>query len=287
MGWSVIAVVMKDEQTEENRASAAPTISNISDLLTAITELDWSNEKHAHIRFWFRGQSDWSWSLGPGVYRNTFSFEQDSDQDTEASRLLAEHHLFQDFRVMSAGLRKGMESPADLYFLQQHHGMPTRLLDWSTIPLAALYFTVSDQERQHLDGGLYMMDAYQLAPAQNAKFDDKDFKGIATSQHPVFKNAVDIIGDWLEYPGFPAFILPVRPNHLDARVSLQRSCFTFHPPAAPELTIKQNPTLRFYRIPSDSKPVIERELAMLGIDAFTIYGDLDHLAQKLRLVRQR
>jgi hypothetical protein len=48
------------------------------------------------------------------------------------------------------------------------------------------------------------------------------------------------------------------------------------------LTQKENDTLRFYLIPADQKGPIRKELSRLGIDAFSIYGDLEHLAKSLR-----
>jgi len=75
--------------------------------------------------------------------------------------------MTQDFRIYAAGLLTGRESDADLYFLQQHYRMPTRLLDWTHSPLAALYFAVA--KHADCDGELFMMDAYQLSPGQNAQ----------------------------------------------------------------------------------------------------------------------
>jgi FRG domain len=81
---------------------------------------------HAHVRWWFRGQSKPKLPLRPGVYRPSFTAAD------EADRLRRERHMAQEFRVESAGLRSGQESDAELYFLQQHYRMSTRLLDWST-----------------------------------------------------------------------------------------------------------------------------------------------------------
>jgi hypothetical protein len=101
-------------------------LSSVRELLEELNGLK-LNKPHAHLRYWFRGQPATGLALQPGVYRKTFGTYRNEDD-----RFDVEKHLNQDFKVLSAGLRTGRETDADIYFLQQHYRMPTRLLDWTT-----------------------------------------------------------------------------------------------------------------------------------------------------------
>jgi hypothetical protein len=165
--------------------------------------------------------------------------------------------------------------------------MPTRLLDWTTNPLAALYFAVESNGQKDKDGALLMIDAYKLGPDQKGKWrDGRDFQGVASSRSPLFAEGLHPIFRWSEPALFPRFIVPVRPDLFDRRIALQRACFTFHPPGHGTLTIDATASLKTYCVPSGSKPDIREELALLGVDQFSIFGDLDHLAGYLRYVHR-
>jgi|688.fasta_scaffold107236_5 hypothetical protein len=262
-------------------------ITSIAELMKQlrISKLYWDDHQqlrtHSHIRIWFRGQADLTWDLAPGVYRSTFNV------DSEEDRLSKERHLAQDFRTMAAGLVPEGKTDAELYFLMQHYKMPTRLLDWTTNPLASLLFAVS--EHPDKNGALFAIDAYKIGPLQNAMWkqplekEEKDFKGIATSQHPAFQLAMKPIFGWSDITSlFPNFILPVRPNFIDSRINLQRGCFTFHPPGGSVLKYDRFQALKKFVIPLEAKITLREELAILGIDPFSIYGDLDHLSEHLK-----
>ncbi len=171
------------------------------------------------------------------------------------------------------------KSDPELYFLQQHYRMPTRLLDWTHSPLAALHFAVTEDRYKDDDGALFMMDAYQLAPCQKA---EAHFRGVMTSRSGIFLDALHVIFDWWKPQRFPKFLLPIRPDHFERRISLQRGCFTFHVQGREKLTNAENNSLRSFFIPKNSKPDIEKELFLLGIDAFSIYGDLESLSERLK-----
>jgi hypothetical protein len=253
----------------------AEEITNVGQLLAAIEKTGLAEKPNAHVRLWFRGQSNSTWKLSPGVYRPTFPATD------EMERLRIERHLSQEFRIQSAGVLMEPRDNIALYFLQQHYKLPTRLLDWTTNPLAALHFVVGDEKHSSEDGMFFILDAYNLAVYQ--KVPESKFRGIATSRNHFFKEGLRPIFDWddnLEL--FPTFIMPVRPDHFEKRVMLQKGCFTFHPPNKDALTDKETNSLFSYLVPKNSKPKIKKELSLLGVDAFAIYGDLDSLAARLK-----
>src|SRR6266581_1680549 len=100
-------------------------VCRVRDLLDQIDKSGLAQLPHAHVRLWFRGHSKFGWQLQPSVYRQSFPAKN------EADRLQIEQHLTQDFRVQAAALLAGREIDSELYFLQQHYRMPTRLLDWT------------------------------------------------------------------------------------------------------------------------------------------------------------
>jgi FRG domain len=236
-------------------------ISSVPGLLTELKKLE-LNRPHAHKRYWFRGQPA-RFELRPGVYRQEFGVFKN-----EEHRFDKEKHLNQDFKVLSAGLRTGRETDADLYFLQQHYRMSTRLLDWTGNPLAGLYFACGGDESR--DGELFVIDVY-----------DPKWCGtkIMTSRDPVFTEAIKALVEWKKVTCLPDSILAVRPDHFDRRITLQRSFFTFHVPKEPILLPSK--VLTSFRVSGGTKKGIRDELSLLGIDHFSVYGDLEHLATYL------
>ncbi len=228
---------------------------------------------------WFRGQQRSYWSLVPKLYRDFGGYSIIDDEDIE-------REIREEFLIRAPILSESKPAGNDdweWYFLMQHYGTPTRLLDWTEGALLALYFAVKDN-RGFYDAAVWAIDPFALnkrtigigevIPPSAARVDKKDLERVSPWMPAVF-------GRRSKLPSEP---IAVYPAHIARRISTQRSCFTVHGTkmdALDRLAGKGNSRLIKIVIPSFRVQSIQRELATSGVDEVTIFPDLDGLSRSL------
>ena len=272
--------------------------SNFAEILKAVKEStdDWTPNPEGAEEIWFRGLGCGSHSLLPGLYREANRvFDYDEEDLLERFRVAAFPHVL-------AGL-----SEWDWYFLAQHHGIQTRLLDWTGGLVNAVYFALSglvdikdrrayDQARANNPGGapdvlidgpaVFLLDAGSL---------NKHFGGL--SDDYVYRIGGEYTDRYL--PGAiklqssenadPVAILPPKSN---ARVVAQVGHFTLHGHGTMPLEVvteQSNGSVKLARIRIDRARVFDiwRELEVIGVSQATVYPGLDSIAAVTRWQCQR
>jgi hypothetical protein len=208
-----------------------------------------------HIAQWFfRGHAKVEYCLVPSLFRLQRVLKESfrNWDDLESFLLLA----FK--REAAQHIDSSHLNEEDWLCLAQHHRLPTRLLDWTTNPLIALYFAV---EGDYQDDA----DVWCLGfPSTNNCWEEGTF----------FSQRIDLIkGGFIHFP-----------RHIDKRIVNQGGCFTVHNSATPlneESDYKDFLTFNRIIIPSHSKKHVRAELYDMGIHASFVYPGLDSLASRL------
>jgi hypothetical protein len=242
-------------------APAPPAdICSVSDLLTALRS---GYADDAVV--WYRGHGDATWALLPSLARPPCT--------VDAERTLVKRFKQNAFRFLEA-------VPVDEWawlFLMQHHGVPTRLLDWTESPLVGLWFAVSNPKRDDHDGCLWVLEPFKLneiARFKPAYAKDVPFFGEDEELTPYLPTRVTVGSA----ANTPAAAIGSRQF---ARVAAQFGVFTItHKEQTDLADLDSGSCVRKFRVPADRKPDIRAELDYLRITRNVIFPELDNVAQE-------
>ena len=258
--------------------STVTTIQTVFNLEAVVTE--WEGKFFepglGYPSIWYRGQPR-DLPPQPAVLRPKFLSCCDGDElqmEPTGQRLWNKERTFnRQFRRMSSSLVPAGSNVVSVYFLAQHHGLPTRLLDWTMNPLSALYFAASSSPDD--DGVIFVMNPKDLGTFAEMR----DFK-VEAVVSAVFKDGA---------VPFVSTIIPLLPDLYAGRMLQQSSCFTLHTPPLElndgnvgPITAAPIENVTKYMVPKEAKTQLLLTLRRLGVTKATLFPDLDHVALEIR-----
>ncbi len=230
----------------------------------------------------FRGQSE-PRPLCPNIDRffNNAQFKNQSESEIRATKLNIERQIIERFRTAvkaTVGDKQLIYQASTIVTLMviQHHGGPTRLLDWSFSPYVATYFAVNNHYKDDEDGEIWAFDYnhYVEKGSNQWKNYPEVFKGGSFDGSLTIAFENDYLNNWIVCQ----FL-----NNPFPRMEAQEGLFTFCPQFgsnhAERLAFLLSDKEHFHRYVikgcKDNKKVIRSYLRnQLGIWFGQIYPDL-------------
>jgi FRG domain len=251
------------------------SIDNFTDFIKHIEEKkkELSNKSKYNFPL-FRGHADGRWELSPTLLRS---------QKLKTTKKIFEQEsaFFHDF-ITQAGHRIISKNSWHTLFSMRHHGVPTRLIDWTENLFVALYFALLDNKKLIKKPCIWIMDPYLLNRRSkkltggyiiNPEFELKEYFDLFCKDFSIPTTSNE------DVPEYPIAFYPFR--HHDRLIS-QSGLFTMHgidtspiEKVVPECLIKIPIP---FSIINDMRLVLE----VAGFNKFSIYQDFDSLAKYLK-----
>jgi hypothetical protein len=259
---------------------------------------DWYWALGAGIDWVFRGQRDEKWDISSSLER---AIPASWDKATKKNKKeigdflgYSESKLFDKFSERVDQFASTGEAAADSVLgklaLMQHHGVPTRLIDWTESPYVATFFAVDEANDPEKDCAVWAISS-EWCQERSAAAVRKKLK--LTKEQ--FSNREDFSLDNIlaetVLKGTVPLVAPLRPLKLNTRIASQQGLFLC--PGDLNMTFMENlralgeselPTMLFkFIFPASWRPEIFHDLFNMNIGPQTLFPGLDGFAKSIKL----
>lgn len=235
-----------------------------------------------------------SWNAELGRFRSNYAFRGVAnakfDLKTSLIRLggdfvRLEKVILRSFRKYAHRDAVAGDSVWNWLTVAQHHGLPTRLLDWTFSPYVAMHFATDDLTYQNEPGLIWCVDFVQAANFLPRKFIDVLEREWATAF--TVQMLADVAENLQDFDSMSTqdFVVFFEPPSLDDRVVNQYALFSVmsSPKARLDDWLNQRPDLvRQIVIPASLKWEVRDKLDQANITERMIYPGLDGLSRWLK-----
>jgi len=235
-----------------------------------------------------------SWSETLGRFRAPFSYRglSDADYDLKTSLIRLEGMYEQLEPVILRSFQKYAyrdASPSSSVWnwlaVAQHHGLPTRLLDWSSSPYIALHFATADVSKFDQDGVVWCLNAVRLRDWMPARV-----RQVLEDEYAIMFTVDMLSRIASSLPEFDRlllepFLIMMEPPSMDDRIVNQAALFSLlsSPKAILNEWLADKPEL-YHRIiiPAALKWEVRDKLDTMNMNERILFPGLDGLSQYLK-----
>ena len=236
-----------------------------------------------------------SWQAPLGRFRSHFAFRGMSDASADLTTSLVrlggpfarqEGHILRNFRKYAHRDAVPLDSVWNWLSLGQHHGLPTRLLDWSFSPYVAMHFATQDLSSFDVDGVIACIDyaaAHAMAPAGLKKILRDEGADVFTAE--MLERVATTLPALDKLGKRKPFVVFLEPPSLDDRIVNQSALFSLmsSPTASLDEWVAEHPELfRRIVIPADLKWEVRDKLDQANITERVLFPGLDGLSRLLK-----
>lgn len=248
------------------------SLSSWRDVDEVLADRSWGrHDEHARSTLVFRG-------LSRASYRCVSSLPRAADDPARVER-----HLLRNFRKYAHQETPG-PTTWDWLSLGQHHGLPTRLLDWTFSPLVALHFATASAPEE--DGLLWAVDpvvVHRELPGRLSEALEREGSLVFTTGllGEVVPEPCDLDSLVVDEP----FALFFEPPTLDTRIAAQAAVFSVlaDPGCDMQGWLEARPEAgRCWRVPPEVKLEVRERLDQAQVNERMLMPGLDGLAAWLR-----